>query len=54
MGENKNSFFDKILLKNIDEEIPVNVNPNLQKTQPLKRKEIASPSKEKKANSSKA
>ena len=27
MGENKDSFFGKILLKNIDEEIPINVSP---------------------------
>ena len=26
MGENNDSFFDKILLKNIDEEIPIDVN----------------------------
>ena len=27
MGENNDSFFDRILLKNIDEEIPIAVNP---------------------------
>ena len=26
MGENNHSFFDKMLLKNIDEEIPIDVN----------------------------
>ena len=26
MGESNNSFFDKVLLKNIDEEIPIDVN----------------------------
>ena len=26
MGENNDSFFDKILLKNIDREIQINVN----------------------------
>ena len=26
MGENNDSFFDKMLLKNIDEEIPIDVN----------------------------
>ena len=26
MGENNDSFFDKILSKNIDEEIPIDVN----------------------------
>ena len=26
MGENNDSFFDKILLKNIDEEIPIDDN----------------------------
>ena len=26
MGENNDSFFEKILLKNIDEEIPIDIN----------------------------
>ena len=57
MGENKDSFFDRILLKNISEKIPIDANliETSAKNSPSTTKtNLVYPPKRKKANSYKA
>ena len=57
MGENKDSFFDRILLKNISEKIPIDakvIETSAKNSPSTTKTNIVYPPKRKKANSYKA